>query len=225
METENTRDGPQGRQRRACAALFEAQGGHRPDAGFVREAPSRPAARLPVLSDGLLDRGHAETMHQGRCAGQQQRTRLAAPVEVRPTLYGARMPRPRDRILAARIRAAREKAGLQIAEVAERAQIGRNTISRLENAQPIDPRLSTLEGIARVCGTDLATLFAPHLRSTKLDAAIEDLKRLEAARPQAKPTPEEIRDLHELPPALWRRIPPSGEILAKLIILERDAKK
>lgn len=59
-----------------------------------------------------------------------------------------------DNDLIARLAQARKAAHLTQAELAERAGLSRMTVQRLEGGN-LDPRLSTLQEIARVLGMEL----------------------------------------------------------------------
>jgi transcriptional regulator with XRE-family HTH domain len=56
------------------------------------------------------------------------------------------------------LRHARRAAGLSQAELADRAGVGAATVARLE-AGNMDPRVSTLEKLARALGMDARTLM------------------------------------------------------------------
>lgn len=60
--------------------------------------------------------------------------------------------------LSDNLRHARRAAGLSQVELAERAGVGAATIARIE-AGGMDPRVSTLEKLARALGVDARTLM------------------------------------------------------------------
>ena len=60
--------------------------------------------------------------------------------------------------LAMRLKVLRERRGLSQAALAAKAGISREYLARLETARQ-DPRLSTLEKLARALGVSVATLL------------------------------------------------------------------
>lgn len=73
--------------------------------------------------------------------------------------------------LVARLTQARKAAHLTQAELAERAGLSRMTVQRLEGGN-LDPRLSTLQELARVLGLELhaAPAAPPHNHHTTAPA-------------------------------------------------------
>jgi transcriptional regulator with XRE-family HTH domain len=70
---------------------------------------------------------------------------------------------PNNRVseLGARLRRAREKQGLSVVALAERAGVSPGLISQIENNQTT-PLLDTLEKIAHALGTSVSYFFMPH---------------------------------------------------------------
>lgn len=141
-----------------------------------------------------------------------------------PIRYAAEVPKSSE-TLGVRLQRMRLSAGLSQSELARRAGVGRNTIIRIESDDPTSPTLRTLERIARACGRPVTELTEKAFSESTLNDAIEDLLRLEAVRPVVHPSEAEIAWLRRLPNALWRQLPPNGEVLAKLIQAERLAEK
>lgn len=146
-----------------------------------------------------------------------------APLMAQSTRYGARMGDKTT--LGQRLVKMRTAAGLTQSELARVARVGRNTIIRIESDQPTSPTLRTLERLARACGRPVTELTEAAFEVSSLDTAIEEFERLEALRPILRPTREEIAWLRRLPPALWRELPPSVEVIELLIRAERAVKK
>lgn len=93
------------------------------------------------------------------------------------------------RSLGARVRVVRQRAGLSQAQLAERAGVANETISRLERGS-FEPSLSTLIAVADVLEVDLDSLVgrateseAPRAakgrRSARAQALVERIERLE----------------------------------------------
>ncbi len=69
-----------------------------------------------------------------------------------------------ERYIGNTIRQLRQKHGLTIAEVCDRANISRGMLSKIENAQTATS-LETLAKLSSALGVSLSTLFPPFLRS------------------------------------------------------------
>ena len=103
----------------------------------------------------------------------------------------------------AQLESARRTAGLTQAELAERAGVNRMTVGRLEAG--LDPRLSTLDALARSLGLELMLVPRP------LRPALEDFVRAGGrllGQPAGVGAPRSVVDLlavHEPPPAADKR--------------------
>lgn len=129
------------------------------------------------------------------------------------------------RTIGERLIRMREAAGLSQSELARLARVARNTVIRIEAGHPISPTLRTLEKLARACSRPVTELTEDAFSVAPLDASIDELIRLESLRPVINPTEDEIEWLRRLPPALWRELKPSAEVLSRLIEAERAARK
>ncbi|MGH3133931.1 MAG: helix-turn-helix domain-containing protein [Gaiellaceae bacterium] len=75
------------------------------------------------------------------------------------------------------IRSARLQAGLTQAELAERLAVPTSSIGRWEN-DTVEPGYSTLRGVLQACGFDLPPVLELYEPDQKLDARIEEVRRL-----------------------------------------------
>lgn len=75
------------------------------------------------------------------------------------------------------IRSARLQAGLTQAELAERLGVPASSIGRWEN-DTVEPGYSTLRGVLQACGFDIPPVLELYEPDQKLDALIEEARRL-----------------------------------------------
>lgn len=105
-----------------------------------------------------------------------------------------------EKHLGARVVAHRQTAGLTQEELAERADVVRETISRLERGVTV-PSLNTLAVIAKALNVELHDLFdfrsGSSRKDSALDALVRDLKQRNA---------EEIGLIHEVALAIFKRV-------------------
>ncbi len=75
------------------------------------------------------------------------------------------------------IRSARLQAGLTQAELAERLGVPASSIGRWEN-DTVEPGYSTLRGVLQACGFDIPPVLELYEPDEKLDALVEEARRL-----------------------------------------------
>jgi transcriptional regulator with XRE-family HTH domain len=93
--------------------------------------------------------------------------------------------------LRMRLRTLRAEAGLTMEEAAKRAELGRDSLGRIERGQS-HPQAATLGRLARVYGVPTETLIAAEEWVVpKVSAAKQEgVRRLSATREQGMVTPE-----------------------------------
>ncbi len=91
------------------------------------------------------------------------------------------------------IRSARLQAGLTQAELAERLELPASSIGRWEN-DTVEPGYSTLRRVLQACGFDIAPVLELYEPDQKLEALIEEARRL---------TPQERLAKMMTRPRLW----------------------
>jgi hypothetical protein len=75
------------------------------------------------------------------------------------------------------IRAARLRAGLSQAELAERLGMPQSSIARWE-VDSVEPGLSKVRSILRACGFDLSLSLIPFERDPERDARVVEVQRM-----------------------------------------------
>jgi transcriptional regulator with XRE-family HTH domain len=75
------------------------------------------------------------------------------------------------------IRAARLRAGLSQAELAERLGMPQSSIARWE-VDSVEPGLSKLRRVLRACGFDLSLSLIPYERDAERDARVLEVQRM-----------------------------------------------
>lgn len=125
---------------------------------FFREARGLSMADLSEISEIPIE--ILEGIERGEVTpdlAQLERIAEALNVTVKYFLE----PNNRVNELGARLRLAREKQGLSVVALAERAGVSPGLISQIENSQTT-PLLDTLERIAQALGTSVSYFFMPH---------------------------------------------------------------
>jgi len=138
--------------------------------------------------------------------------------------YGAGMAH-RRRSLAERLINMRKAAGFNQSTLAAAAGLDRHTVRRIEKGIELNPKLETLQALARACQKDPATLVSAIRKTGPIDAAIDELVRLEAARPLfSPPLSEQELDWAAEQTAIWEMVEPDAEAVADLIRWKRGRK-
>jgi len=116
--------------------------------------------------------------------------------------------------IGARVRAARQQAGLSVSGLAARAGIGKGSLSELENGTR-NPTLSTLYALAGAVGVPLATLLVEPgslVASPGIEARLLDAHRHEDG------TTVEVYLLHLLPGVAHRSVAHGPGVIEHLLV-------
>lgn len=112
----------------------------------------------------------------------------------------------------------RDRAGLTQQQLADRAKVRRETVSRLESGKKVRTSTGTVDAIARALGVRVADLYteAPSVTETPIEPLLQ--RFLVSPWGQAiAPTPDELQWLRSAPSAFWVGLDPSDETFALLV--------
>ena len=124
-------------------------------------------------------------------------------------------------IVGIRIRESRARVDLTQEQLAERANIDRVTIAKIESGERQRAALSSLEALAPILGVSVDYLRG-EMRVSPIEPQIQDYLRHEYAKID-QPTPEEIDWFRAQDSVFWRGFPSNPESIHELIRLHRKS--
>lgn len=121
----------------------------------------------------------------------------------------------------------RERAGLTQGQLADRASVARETVTRLESGRQMRTSVGTMDKLARALGVPVSAFYSVP-PSMVVETPVEPLLQRFLASPQGRAmdlTQEEIERIRSAGSAYWLGIEPSDDTFALMVLGIRKANR